>query len=217
MWLKKTIDGGVLDIGGQWIGPTQTAMLGLIDELKIKNFDSYEEGRSLLSWNGGQIDFDGNVSKVLAGVYGVPPEDRAAQSKLWNDLLAIVRTVPADKPWMAPNARDLDAQTFQTWLDGNATIDYTKWVLAMQARIGGSGGFEPGQASLLHMAWTRVVGPQAEMPETWLLHGGAGQTLRCSRPNSKIESCSPPPCGRFSRKQPASRSQRRASRSKPGP
>lgn len=175
MWLKKTIEGGVLDIGGQWVGPTQTAMLELVEELKIEKFDSYEEGRSLLSWNGGQIDFDGNVSKVLAGVYGVTPEDREAQAKLWTDLLAIVKTVPADKPWMTPNAGALDAQTFQTWLDGNATNDYTKWVLAMQARIGGAGGFEPGQASLLHMAWTQVVGPQTEMPETWLLHGGAGQ------------------------------------------
>jgi monoamine oxidase len=175
MWLKKTIEDGVLDIGGQWVGPTQTAMLGLVEELKIEKFDSYEEGRSFLSWNGKQVDFDGNIAKVLAGVYGVTAEDREAQAKIWNELIAIVKTVPPDKPWKAPNARALDALTFQTWLEKYATNEYSHWPLSMQARIGGSGGFEPGQASLLHMAWTQVVGPQAEMPETWLLHGGAGQ------------------------------------------
>jgi monoamine oxidase len=45
----------------------------------------------------------------------------------------------------------------------------------MQSRIGGAGGFEPEQVSLLHMAWTQRVGPQSETPEQWLLSGGAGQ------------------------------------------
>jgi len=175
MWLKKTIENGVLDIGGQWVGPTQTAMLALLEELKIEKFDSYAEGRSLFSWNGKMMDFDGDVAKVLDGHYGLTSEDRDAEAALWKAFMAICATVPADKPWTAPNARWLDSQTFQTWLDNTVKNDYAKWPLAYQARIGGSGGFEPGQASLLHMAWTQVVGPQTEKPEYWLLQGGAGQ------------------------------------------
>ena len=49
MFLKETIDGGVLDIGGQWVGPTQTAFLALLDELKVERFDSYAQGDSILS------------------------------------------------------------------------------------------------------------------------------------------------------------------------
>ena len=90
MWLKKTIEGGVLDIGGQWVGPTQTAFLDLLEELKIQKFDSYEEGDSIMSWNGARLNFDGNVSNVLAGDYSPTPEDRAAEAALWKELLRIV-------------------------------------------------------------------------------------------------------------------------------
>jgi len=175
MFLKKTIEGGVLDVGGQWVGPTQTAMLELLDELKIQKFDSYEEGRSLLSWNGRFVDFNGDVSEVLDGKYGLTEEERAAEKKLWEALLSISGTVPPSTPWSAPKAKWLDAQTFQTWVENETSIPYARWAPAMQARIGGSGGFEPGQASLLHMAWTQRVGPQSETPEKWLLTGGAGQ------------------------------------------
>jgi monoamine oxidase len=42
-------------------------------------------------------------------------------------------------------------------------------------RVGGSGGFEPWEASILHLAWTQAVAPQHETPEAWLVEGGAAQ------------------------------------------
>jgi monoamine oxidase len=50
-----------------------------------------------------------------------------------------------------------------------------QWFFSLRARIGGSGAFEPSEASLLHMAWTQAVSPQAENPEKQLIFGGAGQ------------------------------------------
>jgi monoamine oxidase len=70
----------------------------------------------------------------------------------------------------------LDNKTFEAWLnDQSKQTGFSSWLPTFQARIGGSGGFEPGQVSLLHMAWTQRVGPQSETPERWLLCGGAGQ------------------------------------------
>ena len=175
MFLKKTIEDGVLDLGGQWVGPTQTSILALLEELKIQKFDSYAEGNSILSWRGQKTNFDGDVAKVLAGKYGITQADRDDQARQWKAFKEIVATVPASTPWTAPNAKALDSQTLQSWLESMSTTPYTLWPMAMQARIGGSGAFEPSQASILHMAWTQVVGPQEEKPETWLLHGGAGQ------------------------------------------
>ncbi|CAI8695816.1 flavin monoamine oxidase family protein [Burkholderia cenocepacia] len=175
MYLEKTIEDGVLDVGGQWVGDTQDAVLALLDRLSIARFDSYYEGRSLLSWNGKLADFDGDVANVLDGQYGTTRADQIAMRQAWSKFLAISRTVPAATPWTAPNASLLDAQTFESWMDNEVRRAYAKWVPSVQARIGGSGGFEPGQTSLLHMAWTQRVGPQSEHPERWLLHGGAGQ------------------------------------------
>lgn len=175
MFLEKTIEGGVLDVGGQWVGDTQDAVLALLDELSISKFDSYGQGHSFLSWNHKTINFDGDFDEVLEGKYGTSPQDKIAERYLWSKLMAITKTVPPAAPWTAPNARLLDAQTFQSWIERETRQPYARWVPAMQARIGGSGGFEPGQASLLHMAWTQRVGPQSEHPERWLLHGGAGQ------------------------------------------
>lgn len=36
-----TIDGAVLEIGGQWVSPDQTALISLLDELGLKTFERY--------------------------------------------------------------------------------------------------------------------------------------------------------------------------------
>jgi len=41
--------------------------------------------------------------------------------------------------------------------------------------VGGSGGFDSMDTSILHLAWTQSVAPQDEGPESWLLNGAAGQ------------------------------------------
>ncbi len=107
---------------------------------------------------------------------------------VWGELLKISRTVLPDRPWDTPDAKGLDAELFSDWLGkridelnklraekNKPPTDYTAWLPTLQARIGGSGGFEPEDVSVLHMAWTQRVGPQAEIPERWLLCGAAGQ------------------------------------------
>lgn len=41
-------------------------------------------------------------------------------------------------------------------------------------RVGGSGGIEPWEVSILHMAWCQAVAPPSETPESWLVRGCAG-------------------------------------------
>lgn len=194
---RKTIHDGYIDFGGQWMGETQYDMKSLVAELQIKPFISYEQGLSIQSWNNQRSAFNGDVSQLLEGRCGKPDpehfpakylaqckansaklpdcEHDTAEAKIWGKLMAISATVPPDKPWAAPYAATLDNITFETFLKNEGAREYSKWLPSMQARIGGSGGFEPKDTSVLHMAWTQRVGPQAETPEKWLLHGGAGQ------------------------------------------
>ncbi|MGN6405500.1 flavin monoamine oxidase family protein, partial [Sinomonas sp.] len=41
---SDTVDGAWLEIGGQWISPDQTELLGLIDELGKETYQRYREG-----------------------------------------------------------------------------------------------------------------------------------------------------------------------------
>jgi monoamine oxidase len=195
MYGRKTAGGGYVDFGGQWVGATQSAMKDLVTELGITPFLSYEKGRSIQSYKKELTGFNGDVSHLLEGTCGVPEKKdfppqylarcerstlpdcapNGAEAAIWNKLLAISQTVLPDRPWDTPNAKALDQQTFREWLDAEKAVGYTDWLPTLQARIGGSGGFEPGEVSLLHMAWTQRVGAQAETPEKWLLCGGAGQ------------------------------------------
>lgn len=180
-----------LDLGGQWLGDSHQEMLALAAELRLELFESYESGWGLVSWQGGRRGFDGNIAHLLGGECLPPPHPQPAeacspppvppgaldrrQQEIWDELLAIAQTIPAARPWEAPAAERLDAQTFAAWLQSLGAGDYSAWLCGMQARIGGAGGFEPEEVSLLHMAWTQQAGPQAEIPERWLLRGGAGQ------------------------------------------
>src|SRR6476469_202321 len=42
-----TIDGAMLEIGGQWVSPDQTTLIALLDELGLETFDRYREGESV--------------------------------------------------------------------------------------------------------------------------------------------------------------------------
>ena len=40
-------DGTIVELGGQWVGPTQDRVLALADELAITTFPTYEQGDHL--------------------------------------------------------------------------------------------------------------------------------------------------------------------------
>lgn len=173
--VRKEVAGGVVDLGGQWVGPTQTRILTLLESLRIKRFASYDKGMTTLVWNGQKKLFDGTFPPFHREDPPIDPRDVAEGKRVWKELERIAATVPVEAPWKAPNAPALDRQTVQAWLDGQTSSTFAKWVVGLMARIGGSGAFEPDAASLLHMAWTQRQGPQSEGPETDLLVGGAGQ------------------------------------------
>ena len=45
-------DGKVVEVGGQWIGPTQERIAALAAELGVATFPTYDEGRHLIEMSG---------------------------------------------------------------------------------------------------------------------------------------------------------------------
>lgn len=102
-------NGMPVEMGGQWIGPTQDAVLELIEELGLETFPSFDQGAALTV-------FDGNVVRYADNSYGLPPQSAAQVSRLWEQLEVLASTVAVEKPWETEDAQELDRHTLDSWL-----------------------------------------------------------------------------------------------------
>ncbi len=165
---------GCVDLGGQWIGPTQTRIADLAERLGVTTFPWHHDGTSILHF-GGRHGHVGDDFKRVDDTYpltGAEYDDYVSVAKAYEELAA---EVPPDAPWTWSRAGELDGETLARWLAEEASTPFGSWTVATLARIGGSGAFEPEDTSPLHFAWMQRVAPQAEGPETTLFHGCAGQ------------------------------------------
>jgi monoamine oxidase len=166
--------GGWIDLGGQWVGPTQTAILDLAGALGISHFDSYVTGKNVSYYQGSPATYLGAWldPAAMATLPGVTGEDVAAIIVLGKKFEELAGTVNTAKPWLTPGARSIDSMTLATWIEANAATPFAKFAFS---RLAQSNGNAPGALSLLFAAWGGAVGPHAEEPEKWLFNGAAGQ------------------------------------------
>ncbi len=110
-----TADGTPIELGGQWVGPTQTRMEALIAELGLETFPTYNTGRHVVRLGGRQTQMASNRGAV-------PKLSPFVLADLFQGLTRFKRLadrVPLEKPWAAPRAVELDGQTFETWIRRN--------------------------------------------------------------------------------------------------
>lgn len=136
-----TSDGHVVELGGQWIGPTQDRLASLALDLGLTTFPTYDEGENVVSYQGKLRRYRGAIPKLPPHVLA---DIGAAQSRL--DKMA--RTVPIEAPWETANGEEWDGETVETWLRRHMRTD--------------------GGRSMLRLAVTAVFG--AEACDLSLLH-----------------------------------------------
>jgi monoamine oxidase len=146
--------GTVVEVGGQWVGPTQDVVLQTIDDLGLSTFKTYNTG-DLLDYRNGRLQSYGNIfpaDPLAIGLNRIPPTDpvgaveAAAAIQLLNSMAL---DVPLDQPWMAADAETLDGQTFQTWIEANAQSPGGRALL--QLAIESVFSAQPRDLSLLHV------------------------------------------------------------------
>ncbi len=110
-----TADGVPVELGGEWIGPTQTRMYDLIEELGLATFPTYNTGQHV-------IELAGKQSRMASHRGAVPKLNPFVLADLFQGMTRFKRLadkVPLDRPWTAPEAHALDNQTFETWIRRN--------------------------------------------------------------------------------------------------
>ena len=137
--------GIIAEGGGQWVGPGQDHVLGLIDELGLSTFKTHIEGRHIYHHKGRHKTYKGSTPPLS-------PQAIADYLQLRWRLERMARTVPADAPWTAPKAMAWDAITFGQWLDAKSRVAEAKWLFT--AAFTTVNGEDPHCTSLLRVLHT---------------------------------------------------------------
>jgi monoamine oxidase len=149
-------DGKVVEVGGQWFGPTQDHVLALAKDLGIDTYKTYNTGQAVYFRNGQRTLFD------VSGPLGpIPPDatglaDAAAAIAKLDSMAA---DISIDTPWRSNHADDYDGQSFETWKQANTTTDSGRFLLD----LGFTSVFaaEPRDVSLLYsLFYMRAAGDE---------------------------------------------------------
>lgn len=135
------VAGTTVEAGGEFAGRTQTALLGLADELGIAAFPTYDEGLTTFV-----IDGEATTELPLSGA--------ALDQYLLADaaIEELRQQVDLDQPARTPNASDLDARSVATLLDELGVVDPVARGL-VDSLVLGVLGAHPGQVSLLWFSY----------------------------------------------------------------
>ena len=137
---KTLANGGYVELGGTYIGPCQDRILALVQELDIKTYPTYINGKSAFYQNG---------QRSLYGAEG-PPLSATAKSqhtRATGQLDFMAQKLNVHEPWEYAEATYWDSMTLATWMENNVTDSDAYQVLELSVRSLCSA--EPADMSLL--------------------------------------------------------------------
>jgi monoamine oxidase len=106
--LSQRVGREVLDLGGQWIGPTQDRLAALAKELGVETFPQHHQGKKILSWQGKQRYFTGDVPWLSTFAM-------IELLRMRSKFGSLAKTIKPEAPWESPRALELDGMTLETW------------------------------------------------------------------------------------------------------
>jgi monoamine oxidase len=164
--LSHTMAGGhIVDVGGQFVGPTQRRVLGLAGELGVATHPIFTGGRTVLELGGLRYDY--------RTVPRLNPVQLADAGRALFSLDRMARRVPVQAPWQAAGAAADDARTLADWARRNVRTRLGRF--AVEAFSQGVLACEPGEVSLLHVLfYLRAAGGFRQLTEV----AGAAQQDR---------------------------------------
>ncbi|MFF6983729.1 flavin monoamine oxidase family protein [Streptomyces sp. NPDC008343] len=147
-------DGQAIEMGGQWIGPTQVEVVALAEKYGLSRYPQHAAGERLLAWNG-------SVSRVNRGDTRMARAALAEVARLQGELEAMAATLDLERPWAAARAAEWDAVTLLSWFEGATANDeaLAYWRMLVPAIFCA----EIHEMSLLHFLFYLASGGMLDM------------------------------------------------------
>jgi monoamine oxidase len=156
--------GKVVEMGGQWVGPTQDRVLALARELGVETFPTYYEGRNILELGGKLRSYKGTIPRLSPLVLLDIERVRRRLRKLAGE-------VSAEAPWTAADAEKFDSQTLHSWIVKRTRTKRARALL--EVAVGTVLGTSSAEPSLLWMlSYVKSAGGFDALIDT---EGGAQQ------------------------------------------
>jgi monoamine oxidase len=156
------IAGQTIDLGGMWVGPSQTHLLALLREYDIRTTPQYVKGRGITELGGRRLFAEGEAS-------GLDAADEAAFNRVLAKVKALVARVPLEDPWNAPRAGEWDRITMDEWIrveiQNRSARDMTRLLIRDLFTV------EPDEVSLLF--FLSYVRSGNSLEELWGIEGAA--------------------------------------------
>jgi monoamine oxidase len=181
--------GHAVDVGGMWVGPTQTSLLEMIKEYGLHTRPQFEVGKDISELNGTRTTADKEET-------GMDAEAQAEYDRVVKELDRLCAKVPPEEPWATPDAESLDEMTVKDWLDSTT---HNKTVRAfLDASIRGTFVADPYQMSFLYFLFYLRSGDNYEMLNSYengaqaflvneTMHGVAGKMATELKANIILE------------------------------
>ena len=167
----------VVEVGGQWIGPTQDRLAALAAELGVGTYPTHATGENLVEWGGRLVRYRGDIPRISPAILA---DVAQAQARL--DRMA--RRVDPEAPWLARDAERWDRQTFATWIARNTVTRgaATLFEIGVEAVWAA----EPADLSLLHVlfyvssagSFDRLIGTEGGAQQDRFVGGSQLLALR---------------------------------------
>ncbi|RMG12419.1 MAG: flavin monoamine oxidase family protein [Deltaproteobacteria bacterium] len=98
-----------LDLGAQWLGPTQDRALALLERFGLERFEQYATGDRALVRGGTLLRYRGLIPRIH-------PLDLAEVGWRIRSLDGLARKIPLDGPWTHPKAPHWDGMSAEAYL-----------------------------------------------------------------------------------------------------
>lgn len=156
------IAGEVVDLGGQWVGPSQSRLLALAKEFGVALQPQYATGQNIADIAGHRATYEGETPAL-------DPAAMAEFGEVIGKLETLAARIVVPRSWESPAAASLDAQTMEAWITANAKTEAVRQVFRLIVRA--LLCVEASQVSLLCLlAFARGAGGFAPLIST---RGGA--------------------------------------------
>lgn len=136
--------GDPIDIGGQWIGPTQDRLAQYAAEFGVERYPTHINGANVLEIDGTLQTYSGTIPRVSPIVLAQVEIARRAINRM-------AKRIDVERPWASPGAEKLDSTTVASWLRPFLRSRRARDLIEVGIRT--VFGADSADLSMLHALW----------------------------------------------------------------